>query len=281
MARTGRLGGRSCLIVGGTGGIGLATAERFLAEGARVVVSGRTAEEAQAARERLATLGPSWAIEADVAEAGSVASMFERAMGDLGGRLDVLVHVAGISGRRFGDGPLDECTEGGWDAVMGVNARGAFLTNRAAVRQMLTQEPDPMNMSDTAVGWRGSIVNVGSVLGHSPAPHDFGTVAYAASKGAIEALTRAAAARYAKDGIRFNLLAPGLIDTPMARRAAGDPAIRRYLETKQPMAGGPGLPADVAEAALFLCEPSSRFVTGAVLDVDGGWCVSEGQYRTL
>src|SRR5690606_16851343 len=105
--------------------------------------------------------------------------------------------------------------------VMGVNARGVFLTNRAAVRQMLTQEPE--QHPGPAVGLRGTVVNVGSVLAHSPAPHHFGPIAYAASKGAILSLTRAAAARYAADGIRFNLLAPGLIDTPMARRAAGDP----------------------------------------------------------
>ena len=102
-------------------------------------------------------------------------------------------------------------------------------------------------------------------------------IAYAASKGAIRAMTLAAAARYARDRIRFNLIAPGLIDTPMAARAVGDPAIRAYLATKQPMAGGPGTAEDCAEAALYLCEPASRFVTGVVLNVDGGWCVSEGQ----
>ena len=112
-----------------------------------------------------------------------------------------------------------------------------------------------------------------------PSSGHFGTIAYAASKGAIAALTRGAAARYAADGIRFNLLSPGLIDTPMARRAVGDPAIRHYLRTRQPIAGGPGAASDVAEAALFLCEPASRFVTGVALDVDGGWSVSEGQLQ--
>ena len=79
-------------------------------------------------------------------------------------------------------------------------------------------------------------------------------------------MTLAAAARYARDRIRFNLLAPGLIDTPMAARAVGDPAIRAYLATKQPLAGGPGTPDDCAEAALYLCEPASRFVTGVEPD---------------
>jgi NAD(P)-dependent dehydrogenase (short-subunit alcohol dehydrogenase family) len=90
-------------------------------------------------------------------------------------------------------------------------------------------------------------------------------------------MTLTAAARYARDRIRFNLLAPGLIDTPMSARATGDPAIRAYLTTKQPMSGGPGTPDDCAEGALYLCEPASRFVTGSILTIDGGWCISEGQ----
>ena len=126
-------------------------------------------------------------------------------------------------------------------------------------------------------GLRGTVLNMGSVLAWSPSPDFFGTIAYAASKGAVRAMTLNAAARYARDRIRFNLLAPALIDTPMAARAVSDPAIRAYLATKQPMAGGPGTPDDCAEAALYLCEPASRFVTGVVLNVDGGWCVSEGQ----
>src|SRR5262249_38882460 len=136
-------------------------------------------------------------------------------------------------------------------------------------RQMLGQPPD-------SGGLRGTVVNVGSILDRSPSPGHFGTIAYAASKGAVRALTRAAAARYAADRIRFNLLVPGLIDTPMAARAVNDARIEPYLAAKQPVAGGPGSADDVAEAALYLCEPSSRFVTGAELVVDGGWSVSEG-----
>jgi NAD(P)-dependent dehydrogenase (short-subunit alcohol dehydrogenase family) len=91
-------------------------------------------------------------------------------------------------------------------------------------------------------------------------------------------LTLNGAATYAPERIRFNLIAPGLIDTPMASRAVGDPAILGYLATKQPIGPGPGRAEDCAEAALYLCEPASRFVTGTILNVDGGWCVSEGQY---
>lgn len=269
--RPGRLDGRRCLIVGGTGGIGLTTALRFLGEGARVVVSGRFSEEAEVARAVLRQAGPSWAEDADVGDEAAVSSLFDRAMAHLEGRLDVLVHVAGISGRRSGDGPLHECSAEGWETVMGVNARGAFLTNRAAVRQMLTQEQDEH-------GIRGAVVNVGSVTGWSWSPEFFGTYAYAASKAAVHAMTQQAAARYAPDRIRFNAVAPALIETPMSNRACSDPAILAYLATKQPLAAAPGTPDDAAEAILYLAQPASRFVTGVVLPVDGGWCVSEGQH---
>ena len=259
------------MIVGGTEGIGLASARRFLEEGARLVVTGRTADSTRQALERLRPLGDVYALTAEVADPSSIEAAFREALERLGGRLDVLFHVAGISGRRFGDGPLHDCTTEGWQTVLDTNARGTFLTNRAAVRWMLGQEIDPN-------GLRGTILNTGSVLGHSPAPEFFGTVAYAASKGALRALTRSAAACYAPQRIRINLLSPGLIDTPMAARAVGDPAIRGYLAGKQPIAGGPGTADDCAEAALFLCEPASRFITGVELTVDGGWCVSEGQY---
>lgn len=270
MSRAGRLHGRTCLIVGGTSGIGLATARRFLEEGARVVVAGRSAVKGEATRALFAPGAPVWDVVADVTSPGDVDALFHEALRRLGGRLDVLFHVAGISGRRFGDGPLHDCTDEGWDAVLGANARGLFLTNRAAVRQMRRQSLD-------AAGLRGTVLNMGSVLGWSPSPRHFGTYAYAASKGAIRAMTLSAASAYAPERIRFNLIAPALIETPMAARATGDPAIREYLRTKQPLAGGAGTPEDCAEAALYLCEPASRFVTGAIVHVDGGWCVSEGQ----
>lgn len=268
----GRLAGRSCLIVGGTGGIGQAAARRFVQEGARVVLAGLAPGlGAQALR----AIGPADRVSqltADASRGVEVMALFAEVLPALGGRLDVLLHAAGISGRRFGDGPLHECSEEGWERVMAINARGLFLTNREAVRIMRAQEPD-------AAGLRGSVVNVGSVLAESPAPRHFGTVAYAASKGAARSLTLAAASRYAAEAVRFNLIEPGLIATPMASRATDDPDIRVYLRTKQPMTAGPGQAEDVAEAALYLSEPSARFLTGVILTVDGGWRVCEGQDR--
>lgn len=269
-SRIGRMAGQACLVVGGTGGIGLATARSFLQEGARVVVSGLTSAEVALATRELAGFGPCLGLVADVATSESVERLLAESLAWLGGTLNVLAHVAGISGRRFGDGPLHECGEAGWDRVFEVNARGAFLTNRAAVRQMLGQSIH----WDTGV--RGCVVNVGSVLAHAPSPRHFGTIAYAASKGAMRAMTLAAAAAYAAQKVRFNLVEPALIATEMSRRAVDDPDIAAFLTTKQPLAGGPGRPEDVAEAVLYLSQPAARFVTGAVVVVDGGWCGAGG-----
>src|SRR5206468_8132756 len=123
----------------------------------------------------------------------------------------------------------------------------------------------------------GVILNMASVLAFSPSPHFFDTAAYTATKGGIISLSQLAAARYAPDQIRVNVIAPALIDTPMAARAAGDEAILGFLRTKQPLAAGPGLPQDCAGAAVFLCGDAARIITGVVLPVDAGWCVSEGQ----
>ncbi len=133
---------------------------------------------------------------------------------------------------------------------------------------MLAQDPD-------ARGGRGSILLMSSTLATRPAPAYFATHAYAASKGAIEALARALAAYYAPHGIRVNAIAPALIATPMSRRAQEDPAILAYLEQKQPLARGP-IDADAVTAtALHLLSDEARMVTGQVVAVDGGWGVSE------
>jgi NAD(P)-dependent dehydrogenase (short-subunit alcohol dehydrogenase family) len=257
-----QLSGKRCLIVGGTSGIGLAAARRFLAEGARVVIAGRDrARGAVAVQE----LGGAHFVAADARNPEQVAMLFDAAGDHLGG-LDVLYHVAGVSGRKFGDGPLHECADDGWHATLDANLTSVFLTNRAAVRHFLTAKQP------------GAILNMASVLGYSPSPRYFDTAAYAATKGGIIALSRYAASRYAADKIRVNVIAPALIDTPMATRAVSDAAIAEFLRTKQPLAGGPGAPEDCAAAAVLLCSDAAGFITGVVLPVDGGWCVSDGQW---
>src|SRR5439155_10295498 len=140
-----------------------------------------------------------------------------------------------------------------------------FYSNRAAARQLLRQKSG------------GSNLNMSSVLGFSPSARYFATHAYAAAKAAIVGLTRSAAACYAGRNIRFNALAPALVATPMSRRAQRDKAIVNFIKTKQPLEGGRlGQPGDLDAAAVYFMSDDSRFVTGQVLAVDGGWCVSEG-----
>ena len=132
MLRPGRLSCRTCLIVGGTSGIGLAAARRFLQEGARVVVTGSEPDIGRAALDQLTPLGSVAEFTLELADGeNEIMRMFTFAIEFLGGRLDALLHVAGISGRKYGDGPLHECSNEGWERVMRINAQGMFLTNRA------------------------------------------------------------------------------------------------------------------------------------------------------
>ncbi len=250
----GRLQGKRCLLIGGTGGLGLAAARRFLHEGAQVVLVGHQAIESP----------PCPVLVGDATQSDQVERVVDEAETRLGG-LDVLYHLAGASGRRHGDGSLHECSEVGWRWTLDTNLTSVFLSNRAVIRRWLQR------------GQPGVILNLASVLAFSPSPHHFDTCAYTAAKAAIISLSRLAASRYAAAGIRVNVLAPGLIDTPMAQRAVTDPHIAHYLTTKQPLRRGPGTPQDCAEAAVFLCSEAASFVTGIVLPVDGGWSVCEGQ----
>jgi meso-butanediol dehydrogenase / (S,S)-butanediol dehydrogenase / diacetyl reductase len=172
------------------------------------------------------------------------------------GRLDVLVCAHGISGRRLGDGPVETCPEEAWDAVLEANLRSVFLYCKRAIPLL------------RAAGG-GAIVTVSSVLGLVGGDEDFATHAYAASKAGVIGLTRAMAVTYAKEGIRCNAVCPGLIETPMSRRAQENAAIRARLAELQPLTGDFGRPEDVAQAVLYLA--TAPFVTGAVLPVDGGW----------
>jgi NAD(P)-dependent dehydrogenase (short-subunit alcohol dehydrogenase family) len=261
-----RLRDKRCLIVGGTSGIGLAAARRFLEEGAKLVVVGRADGLAEDAREQLRVFGDVRFLSCDAADSFQVEALFAQTIQELGG-LDVLYHVAGMSGRRFGDGRLHECSDAGWKATLDANLSCVFLTNRAAVRQFIAQ------------GTGGAILNMASVLAFSPSSKFFDTIAYAAAKGGVVALSRGAAASYAPDKIRVNVIAPGLIDTPMAARACRDESIVSFLRTKQPLTQGAGSPTDCDDVAVFLCSDEARFITGVVLPIDGGWSVSDGQWE--
>lgn len=175
------------------------------------------------------------------------------------GRIDALFNVAGISGRRFGDGPLHEATLEGWNTVLESNVTTAFLLSKCVLLHWLE------------TGRGGAILNMASVLAFSPEPRHFATHAYAASKGALISMTQSMASYYAPHGIRVNAVAPGLVRTPMSQRAQQNPEILDFIARKQPLSDGMLDAVDIAEAALFLLGEESRHITGQVLSVDGGW----------
>ena len=259
-----RLDSKTVVIIGGTTGLGLSAAKAFLNSGARVVAVGRNPESVRAAQLELG--GDAFVLSADAARSDTAPQAIEEALTRFGG-FHGLYHVAGGSGRRMGDGPLHELTDAGWEATLNLNLTSVFYSNRAAVLQFQRQKSG------------GSILNLTSVLAYSPSPRFFATHAYATAKAAIIGLTCTSAAYYASASIRFNALAPALVETPMAQRAVQDDSIRQFIHTKQPLDGGRvGQPEDTDAAAVFFLSDDSRFITGQMLAVDGGWSVSEGQY---
>jgi NAD(P)-dependent dehydrogenase (short-subunit alcohol dehydrogenase family) len=253
------------VIIGGTTGLGLSAARACVDAGARgVVVTGRDPASAEAAVTAIGA-NVSAAHVGNAVEAGHAPAGIALAM-ERFGRFDALYHVAGGSGRRLGDGPLHDVTDEGLRGTLELNLHSVILSNRAAVRHFMAHRSS------------GAVLNMGSVLGWSPSPTYFGTHVYAAAKSAIVGFTKSVAAYYASHGIRFNVLAPALVETPMAKRAANDESILRFIATKQPLDGGRiGRPDDCDGAAVFLLSDAARFITGQVLAVDGGWTISEGQ----
>lgn len=258
------LKGKRLIVIGGSTGLGLSAALAFVANGARVLIVGRNPANVKSAQRRLGHNALS--LAADACDSNTAATAIEMLVGKWK-RLDGLYHVAGGSGRAMGDGPLHELSDEGWRATLDLNLTSLMFSNRAAIRQFMRQ------------GQGGTILNMGSVLGWSPSPRFFATHAYATAKAGIIGFTNAIAAYYAPQRIRCNVLAPGLVETPMAQRASRNKAIQRFIKSKQPLDGGRiGQPKDLDGAAIYFMSDESKFVTGQVLAVDGGWCLGEGQY---
>lgn len=260
-----RLTHKNIVVIGGTTGLGLSAAKAFVREGAHVVVVGRNPETVAAAGVELGAAAR--AMQGDACAPDTAQRAIDLALRDFG-NVTGLYHVAGGSGRRFGDGPLHDITDEGWAYTINENLTSLLYSNRAAARYFLQH------------GIAGTVLNMGSVLGFSPSPKFFTTHGYATTKAAIVGLTQSAAAYYAAKNIRFNVIAPALVATPMSQRAQGDQAILDFIKTKQPLDGGRiGEPSDLDSAAVFFMGDESKFVTGQVLAVDGGWTVSEGQWE--
>lgn len=253
---------KNIIVAGGSSGIGLEAVKFFIGQGANLVAICKNSDEnlPHASKQLQWTFG-------DLRKEDTIQQAIKICIEHYS-RIDGLLHVAGGSGRTFGDGPLHELTEEGWEKTIQLNATTTMLTNRAVINVMLHQ-----NIS-------GSIVNVSSVLASHPSPHFFSTHAYAAAKAAIIGLSKSTAAFYAEKNIRINVVSPGLVDTPMATRAKGNSSIMEFVKTKQPLDGGRiSRPDDIAGMAAFLLSDQSSFITGQEILIDGGWSISDGQYK--
>ncbi len=257
---TDQLAGKVAIVTGVGSGIGRAAARLFADEGASVVGLDVDAESGARVMEGIRDDGGlAHFVHADVSQRDDVEAAVEETV-EAFGRVDVLFNVVGVSGRKWGDGPVADCTEAAWDRVMDINLKSMFLCCKYAVAEMLETGG-------------GAVINLSSVLGMVGGDEDFATHAYAASKGGIISLTRAIASYYASENIRANVICPGLIATSMSRRAQSDEGITSRLEELQPLTASFGDPEDVAQAALYLASDAAGFVTGTVLPVDGGWTV--------
>ncbi len=254
---------KNLVIIGGTTGLGLSAAKAFVESGANVIVVGRNEESANEAKNLLGSNADT--IVGDAVHPSTAIKAIELCISKFGS-FDGLYHVAGGSGRKMGDGPLHELTLEGWNKTLELNLTSLMLSNQAAIKQFLKQ------------GSGGTILNMSSVLGYSPSPKFFSTHAYAAAKSAINGFSKSVAAYYAKNNIRVNVIAPALVETPMAQRAAEDETILAFIKTKQPLDGGRiGDPSDLDGLAVYFMSNQSRFTTGQIVAVDGGWTISEGQ----
>ncbi|KAA0015356.1 SDR family oxidoreductase [Salinicola corii] len=247
-----RLAGRKALITGGASGIGLATVERFLAEGAEVVMLDRDGDALGRESARLGARfgGLCSGVEADVADADSVASGVEQALATTGG-IDILVNSAGVN--VFGD-PLS-LAESAWRRCLAINLEGAWRMIQALLPGMLAAR-------------YGHIVNIASVHGHKIIP---GAFPYPVAKHGLIGLTRALGIEYADRGIRVNSVSPGLIRTPAAEAWLAQCDERERQRQVDLLPGKRlGEPEEVANTVLFLASDEARFINATDILIDGG-----------
>jgi NAD(P)-dependent dehydrogenase (short-subunit alcohol dehydrogenase family) len=250
----GTFDGKVALVTGGSSGLGAATALKFAAEGASVLVAARREEKGgEVVRQIVAAGGAAHFVQADVSRAADFERMVACALQTFG-RLDCAVNNAGISGPRFT--PLAEVTEAQWDEVMGVNLKGVWLCMKHEIAAMLR-------------GGGGAIVNVASIYGLKPA--DMGHGSYAASKHGVVGLTTSAATDYGQMSLRINAVAPGFTHSEMVdvQRPGAAENYRKLIARHSGMRRL-GNAHETASAIAWLCSDGASYVNGAVLTVDGG-----------
>jgi NAD(P)-dependent dehydrogenase (short-subunit alcohol dehydrogenase family) len=238
------------LVTGALTGIGRAVAVAFAQQGNRIVIAGRHAEIGQAFAADLRGMGAETEfIAADVRREEEVRNLVDRTVARFG-RLDVAVNNAGTEGKP---GPVTEQTAESYAATFETNVLGTLLSMKHEMRVMQAQGS-------------GSIVNISSTYGHAGASS---ASVYAASKHAVEGLTKSAALEVAASGVRVNAVAPGPTETGMLNRFTGNAERKAGLVSTVPL-GRVGQPDEIADAILFLCSGKASFITGHVLSVDGG-----------
>jgi len=242
---------KKVIVTGASSGIGRATAERFLSDGARVALVGRRESALQDVASRHAGGGNAFVIAVDLSDEMQTEACMAKAIEAMGG-LDVLVNAAGI----LKAGRIEDTTLELWDEMMNINLRSVFHLMKLAVPHLERS--------------RGNIVNVSSVTGPRSFP---GVLAYCVSKAAVDQLTRCAALELAAKGIRVNEVAPGVVVTEL-HRAGGmnDEAYAAFLEhskTTHPL-GRVGQPEEVADLIHFLASDRAGWITGATVSIDGG-----------
>ncbi|HEY2658908.1 MAG TPA: glucose 1-dehydrogenase [Caulobacteraceae bacterium] len=246
------LPGKRAIVTGGASGFGQGIVRRFAVEGARVAIADLNLDAAQVLAAELGD--QALAVQVDVAEASSVAALFDTVVDAFGG-VDILVNNAGMGHTPR---PLESLTEAEFDRLMAVNTRSVYLTGRHAV---------PLMKAARA----GVILNIASTGGVSPRPN---LAWYNASKGWVIAATRAMAIELAPFQVRVNALNPVAGETPMLATFMGEdtPEIRARFLASIPM-GRFSTPTDIAAAAAFLCSDEAAMITGVALEVDGGRCI--------
>jgi len=235
------------LITGGAQGIGKTISEELVQNGAHVVLGDVNLEAAQATAEAINNNGGSAsAVKIDVSNPAEVKQVFDSILKDKK-PIDIMINNAGITR----DGLMIRMKEADWDRVLNINLKGTFLCSQQAAKQMMKQKS-------------GAIVNIASIVG---VMGNFGQANYSASKAGVIGLTKTLAREVASRGIRVNAVAPGFIDTEMTRVL--DESVRQSLIEQIPMAKL-GLPEDVARCVAFLVSDRSSYITGQVINVNGG-----------
>lgn len=263
----GRLAGRVAVVTGAASGIGAATLERFIAEGATVV-------GLDVADRPLVDVGQDYR-SVDVTDEAMVAAVFAAVSAEHG-RIDAVVHAAGVAG----GGPVHLLDGAEWDRIIDVNLKGTFHVGKAAATIMLDQERRGGNgLTDPTGGERGAIVNLASIEGLEGTA---GGSAYNASKGGVVVLTKNMAIDYGRQGIRVNAICPGFIVTPMMEFVATDASMAEMRESfrDEHKLRRFGAPSEIASVALFLCSDDASFVTGQAIAVDGGYTAGRDHHVT-